>query len=292
MLFRPTLLLAVILILISNSGCMGPGFGQGYGGYNSAPGYSTYPGTGYPAGGAYPQGMNPGYYDGGAGYQTLTPGPTYTPGVGVPVNPGNGVTPTYAPNGGNADPYYGSGASRPVPPPADARAIEPTHTPQPGDEYFPPGGVSFEDDGSGVNRSAGLLTPTPDSSTQLVRPRHEALPISMSRAFPESDSSPSLTPPAAITGEYAHDANFGWVQGVVTYDATDRTWSIIYDLAPSSEDQYSGHFTLADSSALQVLRDGEFVRLEGQVQQDKSDRQGKAMYELDRIVQSHNGPTR
>ena len=266
--------------LLPHLGCVGPAYGPygpGYGNMGGAPGYSTYPG--------YP-GYNGGLYNGYGGYQTVPPGTnSYTPGLDN-VAPSGGSTspdPTYGPNSSPSDaPYYGSGADRVVPDP---------YVPGANDIYNPPvtgpGDISFEGD-----EPTEALRPGVNSSASINGPRLDINRVSLTNGeAPAETNSRRSSAIAALTGNHDFDsAGYRWLEGVVTYDASDRTWSIIYDLAPTADDQYGGHFVLADNPMLKVLRDGEFVRIEGNIAEQTGGQLGKPLYKITRVIQGNGRP--
>lgn len=244
--------------LLCASGCFGPMYNP-YGQYGG-PGYSSY---------NYPGYGSPGMMGAPGTFQTQTPGPVYTPGT-IDSGAGASPTPTYG-TGGNAPAYNGSGSGV-VPNPQD--------TPF----YMP---------GQGPAGAGATNTPTAE----------EAIPFSavdspVDRQFAAAESThadgPTLRPaglsavrPSSGDARYGFDGqSYGWLEGVVSYDPTDRTWNIVYNLDPQSEDQYAGHFTLAQSPLLRTFREGERVRLEGRVDQAEKDRFGKPVYFPQRIIRT------
>ncbi len=230
------------------SGCwrpMGAPYGYGMQGY---PGYYNSPATGAP----------------GSGFQTLTPGGQYVPNVPIPENgsPGgaSGPTPTYGNgnSGGNASPYYGE--NRAVPDPIDG-----TYNPQPNEQYRMPNTTYVPPENNG---GFSALKPMPEG------PALEPVPTPVVQAsFIEK---PSQDLPESQAG-YDRE-NLSWVQGVLRYDAQQKTWSIIYDETPDASDPYPGRFTLAMTPALDGLSDGQHVRLTGQIDPVQRDQHGKATY--------------
>jgi hypothetical protein len=196
-------------------------------------------------------------------FQTLQPGPVYTPGT-IDSGAGATPTPTYG-NGGNAAPY-GNGTNPVVPNPQDT----PFYMPNSGATNTPDGGdaipFSAIESPSDQRVAAGSIGNSPGGPALR--------PAGLSQVRPQSDSS-----------GYAHDSvNYGWLEGVVSYDAADRTWNIVYNLDPQAEDEYAGHFTLAQSPLSQTFREGERVRLEGRIDPAAKDRFGKPLYQPQRII--------
>lgn len=259
------------------------------------PGYSTYPGnSGYP--GSY-GGYNGGLY-GGESYPS-----------GNFVAPGSGVTPTYVPNGsGGPTPTYvppnngssipsGSGADRLVPDPTDPNN---PYFPRPNEQFFPPGGTTSITPPAGTpsnnsTPSNSAESPLRDSTnrTEFDETRTASIPNRGGRGIqPISMIQPDATATTGGNGGekdgYGYGPEYIWMEGTVAYDQSDRSWNIIYDLSPSPDDEYSGHFALSKNPVLQVLRDGESVRLEGSVDPVEKDRFGKPTYLVTRVIQSRN----
>jgi predicted small lipoprotein YifL len=242
-------------------GCFGPMYNPN--GAWGAPGYSQY---NYPMG-SYPSGGYPG------SIQTLTPGQQYVPGSSIPGGSSLEPTPTYG--GGSAAPYGAGGASPAVPTPSD-----PGNNP-----YFVDPNAPYRMPNSGASVAPSNDAPpysgtaTPSEDKRLSRagqlPLGPALrPAAMTRQIDPADAE-----------DYGHDvAGYAWVEGVVSYDAADQTWNIVYNLNPGAGDEYAGHFTLADSPLLRTLREGERLRLEGRVDPLAKDRFGKPTYLPERVI--------
>ncbi len=247
--------------LLLSAGCYGPMYNQPYG-------YPTYPGQpGTP------------YYPGG----TVAPGGTILgPGSGTPTFDGN--------SGGNAPLYNGNSGSstggtdtsnRPVP-----NYTEPAGGSSP---YYTPGGTSGQTGATSRDRlgsAPGGVEPNPaaggntgsspaggfdpgNSGDLFEKPIDtNANPISLSREVT-----------SVATPRYGYDpAGHAWLQGVVSFDPQDRCWSIVYSLNPDPADPYAGYLTLAHDPRFEVLRDGDVVRVEGQVDPVARDQTGRAVY--------------
>ncbi len=236
------------------SGCFGPMYNPN--GAWGTPGYSqyNYPMNGYPG-----------------SIQTLTPGPQYVPGgSSIPGSsfPGSSVQPT---------PTYGGGSNNTVPPPHD-----------PGSPYYVNPNDQYRLPGSGAN-AAPLNDAPPFSSLKEPFPEER-----LSAAAPATGSGPMLRPVAHVRGvnpsspeAYNHDsAGYAWLEGVVSYDAADRTWNIVYNLDPGAEDKYAGHFTLEETPLMRTFREGERVRLEGRIDPVSKDRFGKPTYLPERVIRT------
>jgi hypothetical protein len=209
------------------------------------PYYQQYPGQVYP-GSAYPG-------------TTYPPGTTFGPG-----------TPTYTPtpDGGNAPYYDGTSSSntgnRPVPD-YDDSASSP---------YYPsPGSTSSNWDTPGAAPSA--TSPSAgDTAEQFEEPIPGASPISYERDV------------SAVTRlPYGYDpASHQWVQGVVSYDTRQQAWGIVYSIDPDPADPHAGYLTLSDDPRLASLKDGDVIRVDGEVDPSRPDMYNRATYEVSRIT--------
>ena len=249
------------------SGCFGPMYNPN--GPWGAPGFSqyNYPTYGYPT-------------QGGVGsFQTLTPGSQYIPGGTVDPGSNVGPTPTYQGSGGDAAPY-GGGSSVPVPTPSD-----------PNSPYFPSPNENYSAPRSGASAApvddAPPFSAIPQRESESLMGRGPALTgphNSDAMIRPVGMSQPSQTQGVA-NSDYGFDGDgYAWLEGVVSFDAADRTWNIVYNVDPTTEDQYAGHFTLSPSPLLRTFRQGERVRLEGRVDPVERDQFGKATYLPVRII--------
>mgnify|MGYP006908276251 CR=1 FL=1 len=84
---------------------------------------------------------------------------------------------------------------------------------------------------------------------------------------------------------YAHDvAGHRWVQGMVSYDKQDQSWGIVYSINPDRADPYAGYLTLAEDPRFASLKDGDIVRLDGQVDPRRTDHFGRPSYVVAKIT--------
>ncbi|REJ73335.1 MAG: hypothetical protein DWQ34_04865 [Planctomycetota bacterium] len=244
------------------SGCYGSHYGQPYG---------------YPAGpGAVPQGA-PIYQGTPAPYQG-TPAPylgepTYDSGT--------------APNGG--DPYYNSNptnntGNRPVPDYDDAGS-----SPYFGD----PGGSASSSSSPGVlgsNPDLGTSTPSTPTGGDGFDSSFGADDFGSDEDFQKPiDGFNEISFERDVTSvsrlPYAHDvAGHRWVQGMVSYDPQDRSWGIVYSINPDRADPYAGYLTLANDPRFSSLKDGDIVRLDGEVDPTRTDHFGRPSYVVAKIT--------
>lgn len=247
------------------SGCFGPMYNP-YGAWG-APGYSNYnnPSYGYPAGGGT--------------FQTLTPGSQYVPGGTNGTGGSASPTPTYD-GGGNATPW-GGGSNVPVPNPQD-----------PGNPYFPNPNDTYSQPRSGAS-AAPASDAAPFSAAESRG--DEALFSQTSGGTPTRPLNGPEIRPTGMTRlnadrevpNYSFDeAEYAWLEGVVSYDPADATWNIVYDLDPGASDEFAGHFTLSNTPLQGTFREGEAVRIEGRVDPVDRDRFGKPTYLPERVVRT------
>jgi hypothetical protein len=196
----------------------------------------------------YGQPVYPGTAPGGQYYPGVSPGATF----GTPTL----ENPSSMPNssGGNAPSYYGTPSSstqnRPVP--------------DYGDQYYPNSGSSGFDSTT-ESDSEGFRPPLTGGGVGE---------ISYTREVRDSAGQ-----------EYAYDTeSHRWVQGIVSYDPRDKTWGIVYSDNPAPNDPYSGYLTLVSNPKLNVLKDGDVVRLEGEVDPTHLDYSSRPSYAVRQIT--------
>ena len=195
---------------------------------------------------------------------TMAPGGTYYPGTA----PGTslGAPQTYGtPSGGSGvgtdAPFYGSPSSstqnRPVPDYPDG-------------QYYREGGTPA----TGTSSSGFDTTTAPETE-------HFQEPI------PANARETSLTREVnnIADEQYAYDtAGHRWVQGVVSYDPRDKSWGIVYSIDPQADDPHNGYLTLANDPRLVALKDGDVVRLDGEVDPSRLDYSNQPSYVVRQIT--------
>jgi hypothetical protein len=77
--------------------------------------------------------------------------------------------------------------------------------------------------------------------------------------------SPTSASPADDQGPYGYDPSYRWLKGHLEYSPTDRRWKLRYIPITDRTDEYGGSVILEDSPALQEMRRGDTVMVEGQV---------------------------
>jgi hypothetical protein len=87
--------------------------------------------------------------------------------------------------------------------------------------------------------------------------------------------------PADSRHRYDYDRrSYSYLRGVLDFNSRDNTWNIIYSPKPDPRDKYGGSFQLVDSPKLKTLHDGDVVFIQGRVNLEQRDAQGKAKYEI------------
>lgn len=250
----PALLVAGSLWM--TAGCYGPM-------YNTPYGYPTYPGQ--------PGGQ---YYPGG----TVVPG-------GTILGPGTQTYDTPAPagtSGGDAPPFNsgtgGGATNRPVPDyPDDGR-------------YYPTGGAGAASGAGTSPERVGSwpVDPGSGSSGSSSTPPNGAAPANDEFLQPTTPETNQISHSREVTSvstiPFSHEARYGWLQGVVSYDAHDRSWGIVYDADPDAYDPHAGYLTLGHDPRLGTLQDGAIVRVHGQVDPVLKDQFGRATYVVSKIT--------
>ncbi len=280
------LLLGAGLLLVQTSGCFGPAYNPyGYGAqtlpYN---GYGTY-GTPSPYSGGGVQMLAPS--------QQYIPGGTTIPGTSIPGSSIPGSAQPTPSNGSAPTPTYERGNERPVPNPQDP------YFPGPNEQFQQPTTRLQDDSASDVSSNALPPLPTPAHPRRSEPTPAGVTPVSFTPdEAPMLEPVPAGQPPADASGsqpgsggtstpQRSHDPqSYRWLEGTVHFEPSDRTWSILYDTAPDASDPYAGQFTLSATPLLQTLREGEAVRLEGQIDPVERDVLGKPTYVATRVIRS------
>jgi hypothetical protein len=85
--------------------------------------------------------------------------------------------------------------------------------------------------------------------------------------------------------QYAYDtAGHRWLQGVVSYDPRDKSWGIVYSIDPQPNDPHAGYLTLVNDPRLAALKDGDVVRLDGQIDPTRLDFSNRPSYAVQQIT--------
>lgn len=269
-------LLATAALLLA--GCHHNPYGQPYyhqGPYGPAYGPSFAPSTVPPGGYIQP---GPVYTPNGP---SLTPFPS-NPGSPTPLNPS---TPTWRPDPGsppsNGAPLNDAPPFRPNNP--GSNSTNPVPFPLEPDFSSPPPAASLP---RAVPIAQAPISPAAASSSTGQNPfqesrRPQSLPTDADPFAFDGGSAPTNN-----QNPYGYDGSqYSWLRGIVDYDERSKSWSIIYDLTPDIRDKFGGSFVFADHPSLRGLRPGTVVLVRGRVDPGHTDHTGKAMYELQQLVQ-------
>lgn len=189
----------------------------------------------------------------------------------------------FDPNAKNPAPFD-SARSTPIP----SRGFSRPTTASPGD--FPRQVDSFYRSGGAVAGGPvlhdGRVGPIPTRDVSIVETAEgTASPAGAGTTAREiAHVEPARDAGPAHAGPFGHDsAGFRWLQGVVDYDETTRTWNIIYDLVPDADDPLGGSVAFAPSPLFDGLRNDEAVRVEGQLEPAAANGTGKPVYRVVRL---------
>jgi hypothetical protein len=242
------------------------------------------------------------------------PAPYPSPQLGPPLPPGSGSsnwspTPATPPTPGGNSTFSPTPSNKPADnlppnypeiPPGTGPGLSPTpQAPQPGDQNSTPfgaeGGSTFDNSRGGAQMpvrkpngaaeesyaSRGQDAAPPGASAEPFEPPVERGSHADPQVIPAAGQSPARGGGDAAN-PYDYDrASYSWLRGVVDYDARDKTWQIIYNPKPDRHDRYGGALCLGDHPKLKDLHDGDFVYVEGHINQQHPDTRGKACYEID-----------
>lgn len=77
---------------------------------------------------------------------------------------------------------------------------------------------------------------------------------------------------------------YSWLRGVVDFNDDEKTWHIIYNVKPTKDDKFGGGIRLLPSPALKSLRQGQVVHLEGAIDYEHRDADGKPQYRVEHLA--------
>jgi len=250
--------------------------------------YSPY-GYGYPGTYAAPPG-------------TVMPQSTY-PAPGTYVQPGSPSLAPQSPSGGSQEQWR---APTPIGPQPNGASDAPLFNPNSqggasSDGLVPKYGEPGSLPGSGASRSSDDEEETPFSQTgaqspdtaQAANVRNADLTADASDGFEEPvpfDPSSGTRAASGTPNPYDYDRDaYSWLRGVVDYDPREKTWHIIYNLRPGEDDRLGGGIRLLNDEKLRLLRNQDVVLLEGTVDYDHLDRNGKPQYRVDHLARLKPG---
>lgn len=232
------------------------------------------------------------------GGQTLPPGSYSQPDTFSPQLPDSGTQPDQwqqSPDGGGDAPFYdplddgtNSGGGEFVPEYGDPQDLQPP----PQDYNSGAAGDGFDstfnnydaqatvEDEQGVIHASADDSPS-DGEEDGFQPPIAVQPVS---ATQESSEPKQLTANAGAD-PYAYDReNYRWLRGTVEYDEQDGAWHIMYATMPDEADEFGGDIALKDDEKLALLKAGEVVLVEGEVDYDSRDSYGKPMYHVQHVA--------
>lgn len=256
--------------------------------------YNPYHGYGPTYAPQYGAPAQPGPYlsPGGPTYipQNITPGPgssgaptLLTPTPGSPTPNWKPPQPSGTGTGGSGSdaPTYQPNPNREVPPGQDVddffKNSAPSGAAKPGNQKTSQLPV-FSNSSLAASAPPAVMRVLPAAAQQSEDPFAEPgrLPANDSSALPMN--TPSLNP-------YSFDGQaYTWVRGIVDFDDTTRTWSIVYNLTPDAADAYSGSFVLTAHPDLGTLQRGDVALLEGRIDPKQRDRTGKPLYAVTKVT--------
>jgi hypothetical protein len=240
--------------------------------------------------------------------QPLVPDPN-NPGTYVPGGTTNGSTPittpgtnpTYDPNSPSSpnappfDPYKPGGSNKNVPDPGNDdgtfnRKTGGTTDNSPLSPTSPTSSArkrASQDLTTPFNQNESRRAPRPQPNEEeaIVEADDFQAPVRTASGVDDGEVEfATSTSTTSKRGVYAHDPEYQWVQGVISYDKPTRTWSIIYDDNPGPDDPLGGDVTLADESSLGALRTGDTVRVYGELDEKAQDSRGKPLYNVTKFT--------
>lgn len=82
--------------------------------------------------------------------------------------------------------------------------------------------------------------------------------------------------------EFAHAADYQWLQGELEYSHHNRTWQLRYASA-SEDDPWGGSMILMADPTSIGLKEGHFVKLFGHISNPDDDKRTLPVYKVDRF---------
>lgn len=89
----------------------------------------------------------------------------------------------------------------------------------------------------------------------------------------------------SVPSPYKKDPNgYSWLRGVVARDPKSGAWQLTYSRDDGDDDPYGGTLTLLDDEALDILKDGDVILVEGGIDRSSPDRHNRPSYRVDRLT--------
>ncbi len=140
--------------------------------------------------------------------------------------------------------------------------------------------------GSSTGSPAGDASDELDDGVSSVDGEKFVSPVEYRGAATAADQrEPRRLAAKSAPSPYKKDPNgYSWLRGVVTRDPKTGSWRLTYSRDNLDDDPYEGNLTLADDEALDVLKDGDVILVEGTVDSSFPDRFNKPSYRVDRLT--------
>jgi len=76
---------------------------------------------------------------------------------------------------------------------------------------------------------------------------------------------------------------FGWLRGIIEFDAQEKHWNITYNATPDKTDKFGGNIVLLDQGKLNHFKNGDVVLIDGKIDSSRQDRMGKPLYLISKV---------
>ncbi|MHB1425124.1 MAG: hypothetical protein ACYC3I_18285 [Gemmataceae bacterium] len=124
--------------------------------------------------------------------------------------------------------------------------------------------------------SAASTTPVVHTSAKIA-----ADAPSRSRSDSSSRTASSQDEVTLVSGQYGHDPEYHWLEGLLVYSWIEKAWWVRY-LPFEEDDRYGGCVTLVGGIAAKRFKPGQIVRVEGHLI-DPSSRQLRPAFQVESI---------
>ncbi len=118
----------------------------------------------------------------------------------------------------------------------------------------------------------GLFIP-PSEANRLTG--NSVQPVSYSRQVSEPTNANNANSSAGGRGNYDYDSKYSWLRGQLDYSQSERRWKLRYIPITGETDDFGGSVILS-GQGLDNFRSGEFVTVQGQLDQQEVERGGFA----------------